>query len=139
MNEHQQGPDHDEEMTSWDIAGWHLINCVIAAFIAAVVFLLSNDSWVAATGAFILWVIFSLWLARIGFWDWLEGAAGTFFTIIFWPFTILFWPLAILFKFVELLFVGAANIVLFLGVLIIYLFVIVGIAGLLWFGVQQLF
>lgn len=87
---------------------------------------------VFGVGVAATWTGGMLLLTQFGFWDWL----GRALSIIFWPLKtltiILVAPFILIFELLIRAVIALFGIALFL-------FLIVGIAGILWFGVQQFF
>ncbi|SFB70218.1 hypothetical protein [Tropicimonas isoalkanivorans] len=130
-----KGRDDEEtdaqQMTRVNRIAWHLINALIGIFPGAVV-AVQTDSDVAGVCGWAGWVTLGIVLARVGFWDLVADVLGW----IARPFTTL---LETIQKSVSFIFIGIASVI---GTLIAFafsLFVLLGLLGLLWFGVKQLF
>jgi hypothetical protein len=130
MTEHLD-EDDDEPLTAWDRFVWYSgaasLGMIIAIFASA-----ATDSGLMAILAWPVWMLCVWLLAKVGFWDWFEQ-----FVLLVWtPFGFVF---GILGKLLGGLFDILGKLLGGILMLAIVAFVVLGIAGLLWFGIRQLF
>lgn len=138
---HQVEFRSDDDLTAFDIFLWHVINLGVGGCLGVFSMLKVSDgaasssavlAGVFGVGVAATWTGGMLLLTQFGFWDWL----GRALSIIFWPLKtltiILVAPFILIFELLIRAVIALFGIALFL-------FLIVGIAGILWFGVQQFF
>ena len=117
----------DEPLTLLDRALWHLVSLFVGGIVGVSVAAYSERLWVGIVAG-VAWVAIAIILARLGVWDWVERAV-----------ILIGKPFMYLFALIGGLITGVLYVLGGLIGLAIVLFMIVGMAGLLWFGIQQLF
>ena len=146
MNETE--PQEEEPLTVMDQFIWYFIAAIIGISIILGAMALIDNEWglVGAWIAFGAWMLCVWLLTKAGFWNWLER----FFIIILRPFGLILGTigkvLGPVWKVLGAVGTGIeltiSAITFIIGSLLSFAFIvffIVGIIGLLWFGIKQIF
>jgi len=131
--------DDDEPLTWMDRFIWYLIAGLLGTVIAAIAWAATGNNDLVLIPAWFVWMLCVWLLAKVSFWDWFEQFVSLVWTPFGFVFGILFKLLGGFFELLGGLFDILGKLLGGILMLAIVAFVVLGIAGLLWFGIRQLF